>query len=344
MRTSHKVTHFLVALAAFLTLTATSLAQAFTSTVANPAVSDQKAGSVLVFPYYNSTVSGGLANTNDTLITITNVSNGAPFTNGVQAFQYLHLFFIDGSNCSPADTYACLTPNGSIQILASVYDPNIKGYLIAIAVNANGVPIDANNFIGNAFVRNDTDSIIGNYGAEAFVKITGGAVTTTNGNATLSFDGTDYESAPTQFSVQLQALTSSALAPYTSDQSIILASVSGDLGSKLNVTGPSGMGVIYKDDETPASFTSRVTAACLLDMAVNNTNFRVVPGSLTSFLSGHYGYVKMNVSSPAVGLIISKHGIAGSPVNRFSGIRTLHKTTVGTATITAPVFSPYCQY
>lgn len=117
MRTSQQVTHFCMALALLFVLSAAALAQGvFTSTVANPGVSDQKAGSVLVFPYYTSSMNG----TTDTLITITNVCNGPSKINGADNNKFLHLFFMDNT-CAPADTYLCLTPNGSLQILLSNY-------------------------------------------------------------------------------------------------------------------------------------------------------------------------------------------------------------------------------
>lgn len=213
-----------------------------------------------------------------------------------------------------------------------------------VAVNPGGVPIDDNCYIGNAFIRDDANGIIGNYGAEAFSKNTSGPAPVTNGSATLNF-GTDYDAAPTQFSIQLQQLTAATTpgaSPYTSDQTIVLASVSRDLGSTLSPTGQSGMGVIYNEDEAPASVTPGLSPACLYKAPVTDKNFRVVPGKLTNFLKGHYGYFKMNVSVPAVGILISKQGTAGGNPNKFSGIRTLHKTATGAATLTLPVLQPFC--
>jgi uncharacterized repeat protein (TIGR01451 family) len=68
--------------------------------------SDQKAGSILVFPYYTSDVGGNFA-VSDTLLTITNVSNGAATASGAPNYRFLHLFFM--RDCSPADTFVCLT-------------------------------------------------------------------------------------------------------------------------------------------------------------------------------------------------------------------------------------------
>jgi hypothetical protein len=337
MRTSHKITHLFVALAAFLALSTAALANTFGTTVANPGVSDQKAGSILVFPYYTSAADGSFSKS-DTLIQITNVCNGASVSGGAPNYSFLHLFFINGANCSPADTFICLTPNGSIQIKASDYDPTITGYLIAVAVTASGAPTTNNCFIGGAYVRDDNNGVIGSYGAEAFWRLDGlTEVVAVGANATLSLDGAEYDAAPTQFAVQVQD-------PAVADELIVLASVSGDLGTVLRPTAQTGVGVLYRADEAPASFQPQIGTGCFSVTSIDRTKIRIVPGNLETFLKDSYGYLKFNVSAPAVGLLISRQGPPNQANNRFSGIRTLHKTAVGTATLAAPCFPPFCGF
>jgi hypothetical protein len=304
-------------------------------TVMNPAVSDQKAGSLLVFPYYNSASDGSFSKA-DTLITITNVCNGAATSAGVPNYSYLHLFFINGQNCSPADTFVCLTPNGSVQLKASDYDPTITGYLIAVAVDASGAPTQNNCFIGSAFVRDDFGGIVDSYGAEAFWKNTPGSLAPgAGGNATIVLGG-DYDAAPVQFSVQVQD-------PATADELMVLASLSGDLGASLTAVQQVGVGALYRADEAPASFQPIPTRGCFNVAFIDGTIIRIVPGSLNSFLKDSYGYLKIN-TTPAVGLLMSRQGAANQAQNRFSGIRTLHKTQVSSATLTAPCFPPFCGF
>jgi hypothetical protein len=302
------------------------------------AVSDQKAGSVLVFPYYTSAADGSFSKS-DTLITISNVCNGAATqANGAPNYQFLHVFFINGQNCSPADTFVCLTPNGSIQIKASDYDPTLTGYLVAVAVDEQGRPTQNNCFIGSAFVRDDANGVVDSYGAEAFWKLASGSISAGVGsNATISLDGAAYDAAPVQFSAQVQD-------PAVADELIVLASVSGNLGTALAATSQTGAGVLYRADEAPASFQPQIGAGCFSVTAVDKSKIRVVPGNLDTFLKDSYGYLKFNVSSPAVGLLISKQGPANQGVNRFSGIRALHKTAVGGATLVAPCFPPFCGF
>ena len=126
----------------------------FAITCASPSsVSDQKAGSLLVFPYYTSNA----VSKKDTRVTLSNI--GATKT-------AVHVFFMDAS-CNQADTYVCLTPNASVAIKASEFDPEVSGgWIIATAVDANGIPTVANNLIGNAFVVDGDYN--DNYSAEAF--------------------------------------------------------------------------------------------------------------------------------------------------------------------------------
>jgi hypothetical protein len=294
---------------------------------ANPRVSDQKAGSLLVFPYYTSAADGSFSKS-DTLITISNVCNGAATFAGVPNYSFLHLFFINGQNCSPADTFVCLTPNGSIQIKASDYDPTLTGYLIAVAVDSQGRPTQNNCFIGSAFVRDDANGVIDSYGAEAFWKYSPGSVSAAVGSsAAINLSGADYDLAPVQFSAQVQD-------PAVADEFIVLASVNGNLGTALGATSQTGAGVLYRADESPASFQPQIGAGCFSVTAVDKSKIRVVPGNLDTFLKDSYGYLKF----------ISKQGPANQGINRFSGIRTLHKTAVGTATLLAPCFPPFCGF
>jgi hypothetical protein len=288
------------------------------------AASDQKAGSVRVFPYYTSDAAGNFSKS-DTLITISNASNGAATAaTGAPNYQYLHLFFLN-SDCSPADTFVCLTPGGSLQIRASEYDPLTTGYLIAVAVDEQGRPTQNNSFIGAAFVRDDVNGVIDSYGAEAFWKLGPGALQAgAVGSAALLFDGVNYEGVGVQFAVQVQY-------PNQAEQTIVLASMS-------------GVGALYRDDEALASFQPSLGGGgCFVARPVTNANFRVVPGPLTNFLKDRSGHLRFNVSTPAVGLLLVKQGAANQAQRRFAGVRALHRTAANSATLTLPVFPPFCN-
>lgn len=299
---------------------------------ANVRLSDQKAGSLLVFPYYTSDTAGDFAKS-DTFLTITNASDGSSVSNGVPNYAYLHLFFM--KDCSPADTFVCLTPNGSFQFLASAYDPATTGYMIAVAVDADGVPVQNNSFIGSAFVRDQTSGVIDSYQAESFAKLSDAPVPTVDGSSIIVFDGINYEAAPLEFSVQLQD-------PSRNDQTLVLASIAGDLGTNLTPTAQGNVGIFFRADEHPASYQPSLGTSCFIMRAVTSQNFRIVPGGLNAFFKDSYGYLKFNVTTPAVGLLLTKQGATGQAQGRFSGIRTLHKTATMFSVLAVPVFSPFC--
>ena len=325
--TSHKFTRLFFALAALIVLAASALAG---NPPTNVTVSDQKAGSILAFPYYTS------LGASDTRLTISNTGN---FSNNV------HMFFI-GADCNQADQYICLTANASASFLASEYDPSNSGYLLAVSVDDRGTPISNNSLIGNAFVNDG--NYVGNYGAEAFwstlpLRTTTSAVSA-DMTATLKFDGVNYDYLPNQHVAEIQSPNDSV------GQRIIVAGLAGNLVTNSGISDASkqvGIGVAYNDGEKPGSYSSPFTGACLKSFIISPTTPRV-PGGLGSIAginnnalipAGRTGTLKWNTGG-TVGLILTPK--AGA--NKWSGIRTLHKTGVRTdGSLVIPVFdAPNC--
>lgn len=289
---------------------------------ANIAVSDQKAGSILVFPYYTS--DGGLA---DTSIVISH-AGGSGNVN-------VHLFFVDGATCGIADAPVSLTPNGTIEFTTSSFDPMITGYLIAVAVDNNGCPVEQNVLIGHAFVKAPAGYIAagagavrGDYGAEAFwadpmnmfpnLKVCDGVI---------KFDGMMYDAAPNAFAVQIQS-------PVTvPGQTIVLASLQGANGS-MDPTGQLGTGYVFDPNEKPFSFVGFLQSACLSRTPITIASPRIPFGMSKAIKAGQTGLMKFNTRVGSVGLLFTPDNSTG-----FLGIRTLHKYSVTTATtLTVPVF------
>jgi hypothetical protein len=302
---------------------AVNLAYTFTLScpLTNTRVTDQKAGSVLVFPYYTSTIGGG----SDTRMTISNISNAA--SNAANQ-AYVHLFFIDGTTCNQADLFLCLTPNASLSFKASEYDPGNTGYLLAVAVDRNGAPVQNNVLIGNAFVT--TPTLADNYGAESFWANTFAVATVTGNTATLYFDQTGYDAVPKQFTVEVQSPVDVA------GQQIVTAGLNGNLTTST-ITGAAqvGSGLAFNEQEKFVSFQGWLLGTCQARATIA-TNSPRVPNGLGNLIStGQAGSLKFNVGA-AVGLLLTPRTAT------WKGIRTLHKTQTVTTTLTIPIFVPVC--
>lgn len=296
--------------------------------ILNVQVSDQKAGSLLVFPYYTSKAQ----DRRDTRMTISNP--------GPQAVA-VHVFFLDGSNCSQADQFLCLTPNASIAFKASDLDPEVTGWVLAVAVDPNdGRPVAANTLIGNAYVLDGDYQ--GNYGAESFWA-TGDPSTVVGANAgawgtaSLKFNGGagtgGYDMLPTQFAVEVQSISDSV------GQRIVTVGMVGDLTSGSPTgAGQVGIGQLYNGNEKPfGSFTRILNEGCQASTVLTSTVPRVPLGMGNLIPPGHVGTMKFFIGG-GVGLFMTPRTLG----NRWHGIRNLHKLSVMERTLVIPIFTPMC--
>ena len=323
MKTSRNLTRLFVALATLIALCAVSFAQA-----SRVQVSDQKAGSLLVFPFYGNDGAGG-----DTRLTITNVGEA---NGNVNNQLNVHLFFLDAS-CSQADVYLCFTKFQSYSFKASEWDPvTARGELIAVPVDAMGAPITYNGLIGNAFVNTTVSGAkwVGNYSPEAFTAV--GAVTGVTTTATLNLNnaplvgGAGYDAPAGGFAAEFQSPVD------VKNQAILTMGLNGTIGGALNGNAAAGIAAIYRNDEKLFSY-SMPGSGCSALTIINDATIRIVGGLSNSIGTGKTGTAIWNVAG-AVGLFVT-------PVqanNASQGIRTLHKRTAGNASLTIPVFMPIC--
>jgi hypothetical protein len=327
MQTSHKLTRLFFALASLVALATFSFGQVPTQGAGGVAVkqievSDQKPGSVLVFPYYTSSAQSKA----DTRITLSNL--GA-WNIGV------HIFFIAGNSCQQADQFVCLTKGASISFKTSDMDPEMTGYLLAVAVDAMGTPISYNALIGNAFLNIST--VADNYSAEAFAAYRGAgepaAELSNDGTlAALEFNGIYYDRGADQFAVEIQSPND---AP---GQRIIHASLDGNLSAgSLASVSQSGTGLLWRGDEKQGSFVRFISGDCISDNTISTTAPRVPTGLGVFLPKGSIGTLSYATSAASVGLLLSPKA------NAWSGIRTLHKVRTKNSTITIPVYMPVCD-
>src|SRR5262245_13941966 len=201
------------------------------------AVSDQEAGSVLFYNIYTSN-----ATSPATENTRLNITNTGPLAIGV------HLFFVEGASCSPADAFVCLTANQTASFLASTFDPGTVGYLVAVAVNpTTGCPINYNYLIGDEYVK-FASGHMASLGAEAVRALAPPTCDDTMPQYTLNFNGIDYDRLPS--TVAIDNIPSRVDG---NDTLVILNRPSGNLSIGADPLGTI-FGIMYDDAERAASF------------------------------------------------------------------------------------------
>lgn len=103
----------------------------------------QKPGSILIYPFYGSSLLGQARE--NTRLTMTNTSESV----GV----FIRLFFIQGSSGSARELVICLVQNETVSLTASDFDPGVRGYLLAVAIDERGCPVSFNYLMGEASVK-----------------------------------------------------------------------------------------------------------------------------------------------------------------------------------------------
>ncbi|MDX2029138.1 MAG: hypothetical protein SF339_00590 [Blastocatellia bacterium] len=332
MRTSRKFTHALLAIFSLIMMAAAALAA--DPGLAYPAtseVSDQKAGSLLVYNYYTSGATSG--NAQNTRINLTNTSSASS--------ALVHLFFV-ADNCQVADSYICLTPNQTASFLASDVDPGVSGYIVAVAVDSDGCPTMFNWLVGDEYVKTSTGHAA-NLGAEAFAALSRNteACGTT---ATLAFSGAavaEGQSASYNMVPRVVAASSIPSRADGNDTLVVLNRIGGNLATGASTLG-SLFGLMYDDSESVFSFS--VVGGCQLRGSLSNTFPRTTPRFETIIPAGRTGWFKIwgGDGVGILGSVLNANPNAAASASAFNGGRNLHKLTLTTASYVIPVFPPSC--
>jgi hypothetical protein len=340
MRTSRCLIHGLLAFCALLMVSSAAFAadpgQPYP---ADSEVSDQKAGSVLFYNTYTSTASAPAQE--NTRINITNTSS--------QFSVAVHLFFVEGTSCGIADSFVCFTRNQTASFSTSDVDPGTRGYIVAVAVNLRGQPINFNFLIGDEYVKYATGHNA-NLGAEAVAAAEGeddaevaSAGSPISGGAqdepavTVPFDG-----LPGHYNRLPRVLADDSIPSRLdgNDTKLIVNRVG---GGNL-VTGAATLGtlfaVVYDDAEN--TFSTSFSGNCHLELSLGANNLpRVVGGWNALIPAGHTGWMKFwSTSNIAIlGSAINFNAAASG----FNGGHNLHKLTLtDAATLVIPVFPASC--
>ncbi|MGH9769589.1 MAG: hypothetical protein ACREAB_19355 [Blastocatellia bacterium] len=328
MGNSRRLSLFLMVLTAFLLVSVTALA-------ADPgdpfpessALSDQSAGSVLFYNIYTSSAASPTAE--NTRINITNTSALAPIS--------VHLFFIDGATCNPADSTICLTANQTASFYAADLDPGTTGYIVAIATDESGCPIKFNFLIGDEYVK-FASGHAANLGAEAVRGINVLPCSDTEPLHRLNFNDNEYGRLPA--TVAIDNLPSRADG---NDTLVILNRPSGNLAVGADSIG-AVVGLLYNDAENGYSF-SFTTNQCQIKFSVNDTVPRTVPRFSTIVPAGRTGWMRLftyNDNTPLLGAVINRNEAATESPAAYNQGHNLHKLRLTNSSVTIPVFPPNC--
>ena len=327
MRTSRRFSSLMLILGALALFAAAALAadpgQPFP---ADSQISSQKAGSVLIYNIYTSSTTSPAAENTRVSITNTSTSRSA----------YVHLFFIDGASCSPADSILCLTPNQTSSFRASDFDPGTMGYIVAVAIDGNGCPIVNNVLIGDEYVKFSTGHAA-NLGAEAIAAIKAPDCDNTTVTATLNFNGTEYNALPA-----VLAADSIPSRVDGNDTMLIINRVSGNMALGADAIG-SLFGILYNDAENAYSYQLN-SSQCQLKFSMTNTVPRTAPRFTNVIPAGRTGWTKFwsFAGAPLVGAMINFNPAASASSTAFNQGHNLHKLRLATSSISIPVFPGNC--
>lgn len=303
----------------FINLTILVCALAMLSTAAfaqypigQSSIGDMKPGSVLFFSRYSS--NPGNPSLGDTQINITNVNQSAA--------AQVHLFMVDGSTCSIADSFVGLTPNQTASFLVSDYDPGISGYIVGVAVGGGG-PTQFNHLIGSEFIRETNGTTAYLQAMTVAKRSAGDVVPDGNGQTVLNFNGVDYEQLPSSLAVATfnsQTVDSNMLSIFSPSTNLMIG----------GVTPTSVFTLLYNDAEVAIS--SSFTVNCYLYNSFTAL-FNRGGGINRHVPSGRTGWIRMTASGrPIMGSVFGK-----GPV--FVGGHNLHALALlGSYSIIVPSF------
>jgi hypothetical protein len=332
MRTSRSFTSLGYAFLLLLALASAALAaepgEPIRNLPTNVAVSDQKPGSILFYNVYTSNATSPAAE--NTRIAITNTG---PSNIGV------HLFFVEGASCSPADSIICLTRDQTAVILASGFDPGTVGYVVAIAVDlTTGCPTNYNYLIGDEFVK-FASGHAANLAAESVMARGPITCSDTASQVTLNFDGLMYDHLPA-----VVAIDNIPSRVDGNDTLVIINRPSGNLGVGADALGTI-FGLLYNDAENSASFQIGASQ-CQFRFSFSNSVPRTVPRFTNHVPGGRSGWVKfysISGTTPLLGASINFNAAADASGTAFSQGHNFHKLRLVPATsIVVPVFPANC--
>lgn len=265
--------------------------------------SDDKLGSFLFYPLYASDAAN--AGQENTLMTLTNRSE--------EKSVNIHIFFVEGDTGKAQDFYVCLLPTRHTNFLASEYDPGVKGYVLAIAVDKNGTPINFNFLMGSSAVKLKTGhQAILNAISFSSLRDDPATINTDDQLATLNFDGLNYDLAPRVLGID------NFPSPADGNAMLLVVNRFGGNLADVNTDGTPHNGsagtigaltaVFYDDSERSQAFNVSLVGNTAQQRNVLRDGYpRMLPLFSKVITQGHSGWMRFNS--------IEGNSIVGAAIN-----------------------------
>jgi hypothetical protein len=306
-------------------------------------VSDSKLGSVLFYHYYVSDVSSSTVNTR---LTITNANPSVDIA--------IHLFFVDSTTCNIADSYICLTKNQTASFMASDIDPNVTGYLIAVAVDGEGRPASFNFLAGDELIVTPTGHRFG-LPATAAARRDGNFVSPADLDGvttTMYFNGQQYDYLPSTMVLDNFPSQQAGAGSSGGDTRLYVYTPLTNLASS---SGASGSLFFLVHDDQERNFSGSLSYTCYLSSdkqritslrTAPNINTIVPPGQsgwASFYATGNYS-VRANIAGQSLTLKnLPLLGASATRLGNFTGGHNLRQATLfDKYSITLPLLPPLC--
>ncbi len=285
---------------------------------------DQKPGSVLFLARYTSSASNPARE--DSFISLSNTSP----TDSV----YVRLFLINGG-CQPFEYTLCLPPRRTTGLLASDLDPGSRGYMIAVACDASGQPIQFNWLSGSVQVK-QPNPVNGlpfdiSLSAIAIAKRSGGAVTAAGGKAEMAFDDTMYDRLPTQLAADdVQSQANGANSTVITVFRPLPNLAGGSPSATIHVTG-------YNSDGNNTSADVNATNTCYRD--INLPTLKLAPTLIRDFIqpgASAWFSIAPTDSLPVLGAQFNYGKFSGGHTSRPLTFAIDYRISIPVAPLTCP--------
>ena len=162
-------------------------------------------GSLLVFPYFDSTPGSG------TVVTITNLNDSGEYcpTSDTRAGDItVHFQYINGETSEEYDLFEWLTPGDTLSVIVSQHNPRMnEGFLVVTATRPyeqqGATAVDFDWLFGSAIVVQSGLDLLWSYPAYAFSGIEESSpcdlvATDADGDGATDFDGVEYDTFPSE--------------------------------------------------------------------------------------------------------------------------------------------------